>query len=315
MQGHCRNKEAIHAFGFALRGSTSGADPDAEDVILTCQQYLSSHEPCQEPAVFARATDFEKLPPNGPSQLSARLSLSQRQHREFQKTAEAISREPWSMHAGCAFLLQFLEENANNTSEQWVPLPTQWMLQGTRAEVDATRDEPVGRALAENAFSWNHAKPAPVQVARPPQKLRRLQERCCDNRQSETRAPPRPEALAVLRQQLFQSRARLCPTQRLSHRRQSCHRPPVHWMEDHSCQPLLACQIQGQSTAGIPWVPRQPYTAEAALQRPAQTLRHGQRPSRRQKPRPEQRQRARRRPRPPVRQLQPSHLPRPGPRL
>ncbi|CAJ1403045.1 unnamed protein product [Effrenium voratum] len=176
-----RNEEAIHAFGFALRGSTSGgptlpsADPDAEDVILTCQQYLSSHEPCQEPAVFARATDFEKLPPNGPSQLSARLSLSQRQHREFQKTAEAISREPWSMHAGCAFLLQFLEENANNTSEQWVPLPTQWMLQGTRAEVDATRDEPVGRALAENAFSWNHAKPAPVQVARPPQKLRRLQ--------------------------------------------------------------------------------------------------------------------------------------------
>ena len=176
-----RNEEAIHAFGFALRGSTSGgptlpsADPDAEDVILTCQQYLSSHEPCQEPAVFARATDFEKLPPNGPSQLSARLSLSQRQHREFQKTAEAISREPWSMHAGCAFLLQFLEENANNTSEQWVPLPTQWMLQGTRAEVDATRDETVGRALAENAFSWNHAKPAPVQVARPPQKLRRLQ--------------------------------------------------------------------------------------------------------------------------------------------
>ena len=128
--------------------------------------------PSQPPLVFALEDDFARLPSCESLTLSPRISLSERQVREFQKTAEVISQEPWHMDAGCAFLLQLVESNQSNSCESWVPLHMPWLLAGTRAEVEVS--EPDVPQLTDKTFAWNHRAPATVKVSRPPSTLRRL---------------------------------------------------------------------------------------------------------------------------------------------
>lgn len=177
-----RNEEAVHCFNFCRRDHWSDPlddlrdeSPQGGDVIMSCRQYLSDSELSQKPLVFAQASDFLGLAPEGPTELSPRAAFSQRQIREFTKTAECIAREPWCMNAGCSYLLKVIQENQDNASDEWIPPPMSWMISGVTPPPARLEPEQVPTKLDANTFNWNHTKPAPVQVARPPLKLRRLQ--------------------------------------------------------------------------------------------------------------------------------------------
>ena len=187
VSGHTQTKkktenheEAVHVFVFQRRDSFQGVVPDdtaecppeAGDVILTCRQHLSSQELSQAPLLFAGAADFAKLLPGGPSELTPRGSFSDRQKKEFQKTAEKISQPPWNMEQGCAYLLKLLQENADNSADDWQPPSMSWMLNGKSEDGQSLQQ--VKPVLTGREFQWNHLKPAAVAVARPPAKLRRL---------------------------------------------------------------------------------------------------------------------------------------------
>ena len=173
------NEEAVHVFSFTRREGNEDevpevddASPEGSDVILRCRQYLSDRELSQKPCVFAKSADFSVLPTSVHT-LSARTSFSTRQAKEFNKTATAISAPPWSMHAGCAYLLKLLCENHENQSDDWVPPKMTWLLQGQPDDqtAPAASIEPL---LGPTTFDWNHTTPAPVTVSRPPAKMRRL---------------------------------------------------------------------------------------------------------------------------------------------
>ncbi|CAK9078467.1 unnamed protein product [Durusdinium trenchii] len=177
-----RNEEAVHVFCFERRSEFKGeieevngspGGPQPGDVILTCRQYICNEAPSQPPFVFAYEDDFAKMPSSSNLCMAPRVALSDRQIKEFQKTAEVISQDPWNMDEGCAFLLQLMEENQSQQSDNWIPLCMPWFLSGTRADVDFTLDEPVPK-LTDETFKWNHRAPAPVTVSRPPAHLKRL---------------------------------------------------------------------------------------------------------------------------------------------
>ena len=76
------------------------------------------------------------------------------------------------MEQGCAYLLKLLQENADNSADDWQPPSMSWMLNG-KAE-DGQSLQQVKPVLTGREFQWNHLKPAAVAVSRPPAKLRRL---------------------------------------------------------------------------------------------------------------------------------------------
>lgn len=179
-----RNEEAVHVFTFERRSNFEGtieevngapAGPQPGDVILSLKQYICSEGTSQPPFVFAFEQDFAALPLCNSLSLAPRVSLTERQTKEFQKTAEVISQDPWNMDEGCAFLLQLIEENRTQESENWIPLHMPWLLAGTRSEVENFEIEGNGPRLTDETFKWNHRTPAPVTVSRPPPRLQRLQ--------------------------------------------------------------------------------------------------------------------------------------------
>ena len=193
-----RNEEAIHVFQIERRESFSGqsnvqelpgVEPAMSDLIMSCRQHLSSTDPSQPPFVFAKAEEFDVLRTTGPGELAARSAFSQRQLKEFQKTAAAIAASPWDMQQGCAYLLKLCEDNVSNTSDSWRPPVMEWMLRGSRS-TDLAPSEPPGQ-LPPTALAWNRPKPAVVEVSRPPVKLRRLQVK-----QPILQAAPAAEAVA-----------------------------------------------------------------------------------------------------------------------
>ena len=173
-----RNEEAVHCFSFERRDERPEDDeaddlaPASSDIIMTCRQYLSDRENSQKPCVFAKEADFQKL--GSIHELSPRVSYSQRQCKEFEKTANVIAQAPWNMHKGCAFLLKSMTENLENESDEWVPPKMTWVLQGV-PDKRVVEGEDKTEALPEDTFNWNHTTAALVTVARPPQKMRRLQ--------------------------------------------------------------------------------------------------------------------------------------------
>ena len=94
--------------------------PHPHDVILCCRQYVASNDYCQPPCVFAKHDMFEAVP-HHPEVVAGRSAFSDRQRKEFHKTAVAISQAPWCLHEATGYLLKLLQDNADMQSDDWVP--------------------------------------------------------------------------------------------------------------------------------------------------------------------------------------------------
>jgi hypothetical protein len=168
-----RGQEAIHVFIFQLRKnlpSTSakveetfpGCKPHPQDVILSCKHYLSSPSDSQPPQVFLPHDCLQVFDPSGqgPRQLCGRRALTERQMKEFTKTAEVVSQPPWNMHDASAYLLRLMASSQDPDGTDQPP-SMHWTLRGTKEDhapaldktekTDAIRDEDVAFAVRQPA--------------------------------------------------------------------------------------------------------------------------------------------------------------------
>ena len=171
-----RGEEAVHVFGFQLRKnlpSDSGLivdetfpdhPPRKEDVILTCRHYISSESDSQAPQVIVPHDAMAAFDPlgEGPTHLRGRREFTERQIKEFTKTANAVCQPPWSMHAASAYLLRLVTVNQEGGDPNWKPPSMTWVLKGTRATHPTA---PVVNAINQSDVEWMVRNPAPVTVA------------------------------------------------------------------------------------------------------------------------------------------------------
>lgn len=201
------HKEAVHVFTFASRAETQrGSDgiqiaesyllpPHDKDIILKCQLYLGSEDLSQTPFVFAAHEHFNRLQASRPQSLAPRTELTQRQHKEFQKTAERLAAPPWNMSLACAYLLKLLEDNADNGSLDWKPPRMDWVFLNARPAKDAVL--PALPTMCEDDLQFARTKPHPVTVRDKAQKRQRLTRAADQLRQHlPPRAPPQTGGVA-----------------------------------------------------------------------------------------------------------------------
>ena len=144
MSGHTQTKnmklaqvEACHVWRFVcrehfdFRGSISTAWPDiaphGRDVILLVKHTIDASTYSQDPVVFATHQHMLKLA-NGPASCAARGKLSARQVHEFSITAQKIGARPWLMTEGATWMNQWIKDNQDGHSPEWVPPCIDWVL-------------------------------------------------------------------------------------------------------------------------------------------------------------------------------------------
>lgn len=183
--GHTQTKkkteqhlEACHVFSFSRRDTLSGkqassaiqeldadAPRNADDIILSCQHHLASADESQAPFVIATAKDFERLPAATAIPVAQRCQFSERQCKEFEKTAWKISQAPWNMHLGSAYLLKLVTDNKDGASEDWLPPAMPFFLTGERPDQQPASGADAGQ-FSKDTFSWCQTEAAPVAVTR-----------------------------------------------------------------------------------------------------------------------------------------------------
>ena len=165
--------EAVHVFSFQYRKNlpttTSKVtetfpkeQPHPRDVIMSCKHYMSSESDSQPPQVIAPhayLSAFEADGPDGPTHISARRQLSERQVKEFTKTAHAVSQPPWNMHAASAYLLRLVTLSEEGGDDTCQPPSMTWVLRGARSDHP---DPPHTTAVTREDLEWMDRRPAPV---------------------------------------------------------------------------------------------------------------------------------------------------------
>eukprot|EP00435_Cladocopium_sp_Y103_P075707 s119_g63.t1 len=195
--GHTQTKaktkahvEAVHVFSFSFRHALPKESQDAiqelsdkrdlslaprpDDVILSCKHHLASGDGSQPPFVFAAATDFERLPDPSSITVTPRAIFSDKQIKEFEKTAWKICQAPWTMHQASGYLLKLVTENKENGGDEWFAPGMTHMLTGKQPTSFASGGEPPA-AFSEETFAFNRTTPGAVHVQRavPTSRLRR----------------------------------------------------------------------------------------------------------------------------------------------
>lgn len=77
--------------------------PHAADVVLQFRHYVGPKEWCQDPMVLGSDHMFRSME-EAPSNCAPRTRFSDRQIKEFNKTAEVISLAPWFLEAATVYL-------------------------------------------------------------------------------------------------------------------------------------------------------------------------------------------------------------------
>ena len=203
-----QNVEAVHVFSFARREALSTttqsaieelsgkhpAPPDNDDIILSCRHHLAHSDESQKPIVFAAASDFDRLPSASSMALAPRAAFSDKQIKEFEKSALKISQAPWSMHEGSAYLLKLTTENQENGGDEWLPPEVAYLFDGAPSTLIGHLPPTI---LEEDSFKWNHTTPAPVTVqraAKPKTQLRQKAAALSGAADSSAHASSRPKA-------------------------------------------------------------------------------------------------------------------------
>lgn len=167
------NQEACHVFSFIRRGNHEqrspnvrnpfGTEEDEKDVIMFCQLYLASNELAQDVVVFAPAAFFDKMPME-PTNCSSRHSLSERQQKEFAKTAKRIEQAPWHLNQGAEYLRKLVSDDCAGGSSDWAPPKISWVLKhGT--DLCSKASFPAASSFEQKTFGWATRAPAAVGVA------------------------------------------------------------------------------------------------------------------------------------------------------
>eukprot|EP00959_Pyramimonas_sp_CCMP1952_P375146 7856620-Pyramimonas_sp.AAC.1 len=72
--------------------------PAEDDIIFVTKHYVGSQTYAQVPEVFCPGSRMRALDPGGPGAASGRVQFSDRQVKEFRKTATTLAQAPWNMH-------------------------------------------------------------------------------------------------------------------------------------------------------------------------------------------------------------------------
>ena len=159
-----QNTEACHVFRFFRRDrmrslpgelSTVTTEPNSvfleppadDDIIFVSKHYVSSQMYAQPPEVFCPGSRMRALDPGGPDAISGRVQFSQRQVKEFRKTAATLAQHPWNMHQANEWLTNLIEDNQNGYAESWTP-PTIARVVTTAAQKDIVPRHPPREATA-----------------------------------------------------------------------------------------------------------------------------------------------------------------------
>ena len=104
--------------------------PPDDDIILVTKHLLASQSYAQDPEVFCPGVRLRALPAEGPGIISGRVQLSARQHKEFIKTADVVTKSPWNMHRSGDWLKAIVATNRSGFSPDWVPPVISWVVSG-----------------------------------------------------------------------------------------------------------------------------------------------------------------------------------------
>lgn len=148
-----RGEEACHVFKFVTRQSCSGltintpfpdAPPHPSDVVLLLKLHMSSTSLAQPPMICFPHAFLELLPPKVSEQPNLRVPLTDRQKKEFLKTARLVEQAPWQLRRAAQYLRTLVEENTAAMSSRWVLPKIMWLLHGLeRPQHDAPAIEQV----------------------------------------------------------------------------------------------------------------------------------------------------------------------------
>ena len=151
------NLEAVHVFSVTTRRmlteevGTHSSEPygscEEDDIILSCRLHLADKDWSQQPLVLATSAGPY------PTRVNPRLQLSDKQRKEFEKTAWKITQSPWQMHLGSAYLLKLCQDNLDNQSDDWQLPCMDWMLTATRQDFDV-KQEPAQLDARTFGITW-----------------------------------------------------------------------------------------------------------------------------------------------------------------
>ena len=72
--------------------------PDAQDVVCLIKHFMHSDHLSQEPLLVLPTSVAQKVTDAAPTLVLMRNPFSEREAREYGKTAEAVSKPPWDLH-------------------------------------------------------------------------------------------------------------------------------------------------------------------------------------------------------------------------
>ena len=86
-------------------------------MFLLCKQFMHSSTLTQPPTLLLPAARLQRL--SGlPDKILSRNKLSDRQLKEFRRTARIISQPPWSLQRGCEYLQGMCDDNESGREHQ-----------------------------------------------------------------------------------------------------------------------------------------------------------------------------------------------------
>lgn len=135
--------------------------PHPADVVLQFRHYVGSKEWCQDPMVLGSDHMFRSMEET-PSNCAPRTRFSDRQIKEFSKTAEVISLAPWFLEAATAYLLKLIQDNIDGHSADWIGPDVGFGLRFPIAAAEAAL--PSISSVPPEALSFANRNPAPVTV-------------------------------------------------------------------------------------------------------------------------------------------------------
>ena len=103
-------------------------------VVLLVKQYMSSSQMSQWPQVCFPFSSLEYLPESAISKLRCSLlpreGFSERQQREFSKTAGLVEQPPWHLHRAAKYLRELLHNNKTTHDNHRAP-DIHWVFEDT----------------------------------------------------------------------------------------------------------------------------------------------------------------------------------------
>ena len=161
--------------------------PHPADVVLQFRHYVGSKEWCQDPMVLGSDHMFRSME-EMPSNCAPRTHFSDRQIKEFNKTAEVISLAPWFLEAATAYLLKLIQDNIDGHSADWIGPDVGFGLRFPIAAAEAAL--PSISSVPPEALSFANRNPAPVTVnVRLRGKTRPFAVDAVEEKQDETQLP------------------------------------------------------------------------------------------------------------------------------